>query len=156
LVASTIGPAVREKTSSTPWSCRARARIWLPFTRAPPRWWRSSKDNAFGEIGFGIYYREERISGFSFAKRSTHPVRFTWFQIGTTESATVRHLASVTSAKRPAPVMRAAIVGIGTVGFGRFPDESAASLANRALVAALDDAGLDRWDVDGLAVHIGS
>lgn len=52
--------------------------------------------------------------------------------------------------------MRAAIVGIGTVGFGRFPDESAASLASRALAAALDDAGLERWDVDGLAIHIGS
>jgi acetyl-CoA acetyltransferase len=47
-------------------------------------------------------------------------------------------------------------VGIGTVGFGRFPDESAASLASRAVHAALEDAGLDRREVDGLVVHIGS
>lgn len=49
-----------------------------------------------------------------------------------------------------------AIVGIGTVGFGHFADESTASLANRAVGAALDDAGLRRSDIDGLLVHIGS
>lgn len=49
-----------------------------------------------------------------------------------------------------------AVVGIGTVGFGRFDDESLASMANRALVDALEDAGLQRTSVDGLFVHIGS
>jgi len=51
---------------------------------------------------------------------------------------------------------RVAIVGSGTVGFGRFPEQSNAALANRAVRAALDDAGLDRKEIDGLAVHIGS
>ncbi|HLW96503.1 MAG TPA: hypothetical protein VKS25_14090 [Solirubrobacteraceae bacterium] len=49
-----------------------------------------------------------------------------------------------------------AIVGIGTAGFGRMADESVASMADRALAAALDDSGLGRRDIDGLLVHIGS
>ncbi len=53
-------------------------------------------------------------------------------------------------------VTHVAVIGAGTVGFGRFPDESAASLANRAVRAALDDAGLERRQLDGLVVHIGS
>ncbi len=50
----------------------------------------------------------------------------------------------------------AAIVGIGTVGFGNFSHLSAASLAHRALTASLDDSGLHLSDIDGLLVHIGS
>lgn len=49
-----------------------------------------------------------------------------------------------------------AVAGVGTAGFGRFTDTSSATLANRALEAALDDAGLTRADVDGLLVQIGS
>ena len=47
-------------------------------------------------------------------------------------------------------------MGIGTVGFLRRSEESAIALANRAVNAALDDAGLERSDIDGLVVHIGS
>lgn len=49
-----------------------------------------------------------------------------------------------------------AVVGIGTVGFGDFSAESAAALTERALMAALEDSGLQRRQVDGLASHIGS
>ena len=49
-----------------------------------------------------------------------------------------------------------AIAGIGTTGFGQFSGRSATSMASQALQAALDDAGLDRSDVDGLTSHIGS
>jgi acetyl-CoA acetyltransferase len=49
-----------------------------------------------------------------------------------------------------------AIVGAGTIGFGSFPDRSVAAMANDALGAALDDSGLQRDDIDGLFVHIGS
>jgi acetyl-CoA acetyltransferase len=49
-----------------------------------------------------------------------------------------------------------AIVGVGTIGFGSFPDRSVAAMADDALVAALDDSGLQRDDIDGLFVHIGS
>jgi acetyl-CoA acetyltransferase len=49
-----------------------------------------------------------------------------------------------------------AIVGVGTIGFGSFPDRSVAAMANDALGAALDDSGLQRDDIDGLFVHIGS
>ena len=52
--------------------------------------------------------------------------------------------------------MPAAIAGIGTVGFGSFPDESVASMASRAVSAALADCGLERRQLDGLLVHIGS
>ena len=51
---------------------------------------------------------------------------------------------------------RVAIAGIGTTGFGRFTDRSATSIANEALSAALDDAGLGRGDVDGIITQIGS
>jgi acetyl-CoA acetyltransferase len=50
----------------------------------------------------------------------------------------------------------AAVVGIGTVGFGNFTEESVATLANRAVGAALEDSGLARNQIDGLLVHIGS
>lgn len=50
----------------------------------------------------------------------------------------------------------AAIVGAGTVGFGRFTDRSSAALANTALEGALEDSGLSRGDIDGLVVQIGS
>jgi acetyl-CoA acetyltransferase len=49
-----------------------------------------------------------------------------------------------------------AIAGIGTTGFGQFSDRSGASMANQALQAALDDAGLKRSSVDGLISQIGS
>ncbi len=53
--------------------------------------------------------------------------------------------------------MSAAIVGVGCAPFTRKPREgSLAELANRAVVAALDDCGLQRRQIDGLLVHIGS
>jgi acetyl-CoA acetyltransferase len=52
--------------------------------------------------------------------------------------------------------MGAAIVGIGTIGFGDMREESLASMADGAVAAALEDSGLVRGDVDGLLVHIGS
>jgi len=48
------------------------------------------------------------------------------------------------------------IVGVGTVGFGNFSGESSLDLANRAVEAALDDAGLTRDAIDGLLTQIGS
>jgi acetyl-CoA acetyltransferase len=48
-----------------------------------------------------------------------------------------------------------AIAGAGLVGLGRFEDESVASVASRAVGAALADCGLSRADVDGLFLHIG-
>jgi acetyl-CoA acetyltransferase len=49
-----------------------------------------------------------------------------------------------------------AVVGVGTIGNGRFEDESLASMAERALSAALEDCGLERRQIDALLVHIGS
>ncbi len=49
----------------------------------------------------------------------------------------------------------AAIVGVGTSPFGRFPDRSPTDLAAESLRAALVDAGLDRADVDGLVTNMG-
>jgi acetyl-CoA acetyltransferase len=49
-----------------------------------------------------------------------------------------------------------AVAGIGTIGFGRFEHESVAGMANRAVAAALQDAGIERSSVDGLLVQIGS
>lgn len=49
----------------------------------------------------------------------------------------------------------AAIVGVGTSAFGRFPDRSSTDLAAESLRAALADAGLDRADVDGLVTNMG-
>jgi acetyl-CoA acetyltransferase len=50
---------------------------------------------------------------------------------------------------------KAAIVGIGTSPFGRHLPQSQLALAATAFKAALDDAGLERSDVDGLSIHIG-
>jgi acetyl-CoA acetyltransferase len=49
-----------------------------------------------------------------------------------------------------------AVAGCGVAGYGRFLDESVASIASRAVTAALDDCGLERSDIDGLFVHIGN
>jgi acetyl-CoA acetyltransferase len=49
-----------------------------------------------------------------------------------------------------------AVVGIGTTGFGKFAERSGLSMANDALSAALEDAGLERGHVDGLVSQIGS
>ncbi len=54
------------------------------------------------------------------------------------------------------PGLNAAIAGIGCAGFGDFRTESTASIANRAVEAALRDCALSRADIDGLLVHIGS
>jgi acetyl-CoA acetyltransferase len=50
---------------------------------------------------------------------------------------------------------RAAIVGIGTSAFGRFLPESQLKLAAIAFKGALADSGLERKDVDGIAIHLG-
>ena len=50
----------------------------------------------------------------------------------------------------------AAIVGVGASAFGRFLPDSQLSLAATALKAALDDCGLQRDDIDGLSIHMGS
>ena len=49
-----------------------------------------------------------------------------------------------------------AVAGIGTAGFANMGDESVASMAERAVGAALEDCGLERRAIDGLFVHIGS
>ncbi len=51
--------------------------------------------------------------------------------------------------------MSVAIAGCGLVGFGKFAEESVASVASRAVTAALADCGLPRSAIDGLFVHIG-
>lgn len=51
---------------------------------------------------------------------------------------------------------RAAVVGVGTIGFGDFSAESVASMASRATDGALEDSGLERSEIDGLLVQIGS
>ena len=53
------------------------------------------------------------------------------------------------------PVDRAAIAGIGASRFGRHLPENQLALGAAAFRAALDDAGLERSDVDGLAVNLG-
>ncbi len=50
----------------------------------------------------------------------------------------------------------AAIVGIGTSRFGRGLPDSQLRLAAVAFKEALADAGLERADVDGLSIHLGS
>jgi acetyl-CoA acetyltransferase len=49
----------------------------------------------------------------------------------------------------------AAIVGIGHSKYGKALPESQLALGAQALRAALDDAGLTRDDVNGLAIHLG-
>lgn len=49
-----------------------------------------------------------------------------------------------------------AVVGCGVAGYGRFEGESVASVASRAVTAALQDSGLGRADIDGLFLHIGN
>ncbi len=48
-----------------------------------------------------------------------------------------------------------AIAGIGIGPFGRHMPESQLALGARAFKAALEDAGLERGDVDGLSIHLG-
>jgi acetyl-CoA acetyltransferase len=50
---------------------------------------------------------------------------------------------------------QAAIAGIGQSAYGRFLPESQLKLGATALKAALDDAGLRREDIDGIAIHLG-
>lgn len=50
---------------------------------------------------------------------------------------------------------QAAIVGIGQSEYGRFLPDSQLKLGAKAFKAALEDAGLDRSDVDGVAIHLG-
>ena len=50
---------------------------------------------------------------------------------------------------------KAAIAGIGQSEYGRFLPDSQLKLGARALKAALADAGLEREEVDGMAVHLG-
>ena len=52
--------------------------------------------------------------------------------------------------------MGVAVVGIGTAGFGNMAEQSVASMADTAVEAALEDSGLERREIDGLLVHIGS
>ncbi len=51
---------------------------------------------------------------------------------------------------------RASIVGVGASSFERDPQRSVLTMAADALMAALDDAGLERGAIDGLCVQIGS
>ena len=50
---------------------------------------------------------------------------------------------------------RAAIAGVGTSHFGRNLPDTPLKLAAIAFKNALDDAGLSRDDVDGLAINLG-
>ena len=50
---------------------------------------------------------------------------------------------------------RTAIAGIGQSEYGRFLPGSQLKLGATALKAALDDAGLEREDIDGIAIHLG-
>ena len=50
---------------------------------------------------------------------------------------------------------QAAIVGVGASEYGRFLPGTQLQIASKALRAALDDAGLQREDIDGLAVNFG-
>jgi acetyl-CoA acetyltransferase len=50
---------------------------------------------------------------------------------------------------------KTAIVGIGQSEYGRFLPDSQLKLGAKALKAALADAGLERGDIDGMAVHLG-
>ena len=48
-----------------------------------------------------------------------------------------------------------AIAGIGQSEYGRYLPDSQLKLGAKALKAALDDAGLAREDIDGMAIHLG-
>jgi acetyl-CoA acetyltransferase len=50
---------------------------------------------------------------------------------------------------------KTAIVGIGQSEYGRFLPDSQLRLGAKALKAALEDAGLRREDIDGIAIHLG-
>src|SRR5207237_3370386 len=50
---------------------------------------------------------------------------------------------------------KTAIAGIGQSEYGRFLPDSQLKLGAKALKAALDDAGLAREDIDGIAIHLG-
>jgi acetyl-CoA acetyltransferase len=50
---------------------------------------------------------------------------------------------------------KTAIVGIGQSEYGRFLPDSQLKLGGKALKAALDDAGLRRENIDGIAIHLG-
>jgi acetyl-CoA acetyltransferase len=50
---------------------------------------------------------------------------------------------------------KTAIVGIGQSEYGRYLPDSQLRLGAKALKAALDDAGLRREDIDGIAIHLG-
>ncbi len=52
-------------------------------------------------------------------------------------------------------MMPSAIVGIGQSDYGRFLPQSQLGLGAIALKATLEDAGLAREDVDGIAIHLG-
>jgi len=51
---------------------------------------------------------------------------------------------------------KAAIVGVGASRQGKLPGETPLSLAHEALTAALDDAGLEKGDLDGLLTMPGT
>jgi acetyl-CoA acetyltransferase len=51
---------------------------------------------------------------------------------------------------------KASIVGVGASSFERDPQRSVLTMAGDALMAALNDAGLERGAIDGLCVQIGS
>lgn len=50
---------------------------------------------------------------------------------------------------------KTAIAGVGQSAYGRFLPESKLKLGATALKAALEDAGLRRDDIDGMAIHLG-
>lgn len=52
--------------------------------------------------------------------------------------------------------LNAAIVGVGASKFGRFLPQSQLGLCATAFKQALEDSGLERDDIDGLSMHMGS
>ncbi|MCP8937761.1 thiolase family protein [Alsobacter sp. SYSU M60028] len=48
---------------------------------------------------------------------------------------------------------KVAVVGVGTSAYGKFPDKDATALGVDAFLAALDDSGVSRDQIDGLVVH---
>ena len=47
-----------------------------------------------------------------------------------------------------------AVVGVGMTRFGKYPDKSIKDLVREAVVGALDDAGMDRKDIE--AAYVGN